>query len=150
MGETSPPKEVGQMDREAILPKGGRAKRGIFSRKCSTPMARCYPGDPIYQGNGKIESDGPTIMGILVKRERWRTARMTFQNQRRALLKKQEGKCGLCKQILYADDLMDTHHMNPRHVRGEHSTGNRILIHRWCHHGHHQRHGYKVAEARAV
>jgi hypothetical protein len=68
MGETSPPKEVGQMDREAILPTGGRAKRGIFSRKCSTPMARCYPGDPIYQGNGKIESDGPTIMGILVEK----------------------------------------------------------------------------------
>jgi hypothetical protein len=25
-----------------------------------------------------------------------------------------------------------------------------VLVHRWCHHAYHQRHGYKVAEARAV
>ena len=99
---------------------------------------------------GKSSPMDPESWAYWSKRERWRTARMTFQNQRRALLKKQEGKCGLCKQTLYADDLMDTHHINPRHVGGEHSTGNRILVHRWCHHGHHQRHGYKVAEARAV
>jgi RNA-directed DNA polymerase len=43
--------------------------------------------------------------------------------------------------------MMDGHHVKPRHKGGGDDTGNLRLLHRWCHHRHHQQVGYKTAEA---
>ena len=42
---------------------------------------------------------------------------------------------------------MDEHHAHPRQRGGEDKTENLRLLHRWCHHKHHQQVGYKAAEA---
>jgi RNA-directed DNA polymerase len=97
--------------------------------------------------SGKSSPMDPELEGYWAQREKRRTARATFQNQRRKMLADQRGKCGLCKQTLYASDLMDNHHMKPRHAGGDNKLGNLMLVHRWCHHAYHQRHGYKVTEA---
>jgi hypothetical protein len=44
-------------------------------------------------------------------------------------------------------EMMDKHHAHPRHRGGGDKTENLHLLHRWCHHKHHQQVGYKAAEA---
>ena len=44
-------------------------------------------------------------------------------------------------------DMTDAHHAKPRHQGGGDEVANLRLLHRWCHHRHHQRAGYKAAEA---
>lgn len=42
---------------------------------------------------------------------------------------------------------IDVHHDRPRQSGGSNQPGNLMAVHRWCHHGHHMRSGYRAAEA---
>ncbi len=65
-----------------------------------------------------------------------------YRKDRLALLQHQGGNCGLCSLPLKVED-MDDHHVTPRSMGGSNRLDNRVLMHRWCHHAHHQRIGYK-------
>lgn len=73
-------------------------------------------------------------------------ARTAFSRIRLALLRQQEGMCGLCRTPLGADDT-DDHHIVHKQAGGSNALSNRMLVHRWCHHAHHQRHGYLATMA---
>jgi RNA-directed DNA polymerase len=81
------------------------------------------------------------------KRKRNLTSRGTYQKQRLTMLKAQNNACGLCKQSFWPNDPINDHHIKPRNRGGSDNLDNRMLVHQWCHHSHHQRHGYKAAEA---
>src|SRR3954447_4448250 len=74
----------------------------------------------------------------------------TYSKRRQELLKVQGYACASCGVPFDPDedmDMMDEHHTHPRHRGGEDKTENLRLLHRWCHHKHHQQVGYKAAEA---
>lgn len=96
---------------------------------------------------GKASPMNPDLKAYWEEREQRRHARMTIQKQRRELLKRQQNTCGLCKVAFYEDDPVDDHHIRPQKAGEDHSLKNRMLVHRWCRHAYHQRHGYKAAEA---
>jgi RNA-directed DNA polymerase len=96
---------------------------------------------------GKASPLNPALKAYWEKREKRHHARMTIQKQRRAILKQQANTCGLCGVRLYVEDPIDEHHIVPRNAGGKEARGNKMRVHRWCHHAHHQRHGYKAAEA---
>ncbi|PVE21001.1 hypothetical protein DC522_29025 [Microvirga sp. KLBC 81] len=43
--------------------------------------------------------------------------------------------------------MMNVHHVQSRHTGGGDEMRNLRLLHRWCHHRHHQQVGYRTAEA---
>jgi RNA-directed DNA polymerase len=70
--------------------------------------------------------------------------------RRLTLLKRQDDRCALCHVCFDPDEdlpLIDAHHDTPRHLGGSDEIDNLQLVHRWCHHGHHMRIGYRAAEA---
>src|SRR4051794_5796838 len=74
----------------------------------------------------------------------------TYSKRRQELLKVQGYACASCGVPFDPDedmDMMDEHHTHPRHRGGGDKTENLRLLHRWCHHKHHQQVGYKAAEA---
>ena len=81
------------------------------------------------------------------KRKHRTVSRNTHQKQRLALLKRQNNACGFCGQTFWPGDPIHEHHEKSRHQGGSDNLDNRMLVHPWCHHAHHQRHGYKAAEA---
>lgn len=92
----------------------------------------------------------PKQRGYWTQRKKWQVARATYQRKRLAMLREQNNTCGLCGVVFWPDDPVDEHHLIPRHQGGDDTLANRQLVHRWCHHAYHQRHGYNAAEARAV
>ena len=84
--------------------------------------------------------------------DRWkrRTLEAAYAKARQGMLVKQDGRCGICRQIVDPDanlQMIDNHHKIPRNDGGDNKLENRILVHRWCHHAHHQKTGYKkIAE----
>ncbi len=96
---------------------------------------------------GKASPMNPDLKAYWEEHEKRRHARMTIQKQRRELLKRQQNSCGLCKVAFYEGDPVDDHHIRPRKAGGDHPLNHRMLVHRWCHHAYHQRHGYEAAEA---
>jgi RNA-directed DNA polymerase len=80
-------------------------------------------------------------------RKRQRVARQTYQKERLAMLRDQGNACGICGITFWPGDPIDEHHRTPKSRGGSDDRSNRVLAHRWCHHAHHQRHGYKAAEA---
>jgi RNA-directed DNA polymerase len=83
-------------------------------------------------------------------RRRERLEARTYSKRRQGLLKKQGYACASCGIPFDPDedmDMMDEHHTHPRHRGGGDKTENLRLLHRWCHHQHHQQVGYKAAEA---
>lgn len=74
----------------------------------------------------------------------------TYSKRRKHLLERQGGACAMCGVPFDADrDLhfIDVHHDRPRQSGGSDQPGNLMAVHRWCHHGHHVRSGYRAAEA---
>lgn len=83
-------------------------------------------------------------------RRRERPEARTYSKRRQELLKAQGYACASCEVPFDPDediDMMDEHHAAPRHRGGGDEIGNLRLLHRWCHHKHHQQVGYKAAEA---
>jgi RNA-directed DNA polymerase len=74
----------------------------------------------------------------------------TYSMRRQQLLRDQEYSCAMCRVPFDPDEdiaEMDEHHEVRRHQGGSDELSNIRLIHRWCHHGHHQRNGYQAVEA---
>src|SRR3954471_21689961 len=83
------------------------------------------------------------------ERRRRRLEARSLSRRRQDLLRTQGYACAACGVPVDPDEdigLMDEHHAKPRHQGGGNETGNLRLLHRWCHHRHHQRVGYKAAE----
>jgi len=83
-------------------------------------------------------------------RRRERLEARTYSKRRQGLLEKQGYACASCGVPFDPDedvDMMDEHHTHPRRWGGGDKTENLRLLHRWCHHQHHQQVGYKAAEA---
>ena len=89
-------------------------------------------------------------------REYWEMRRLrrfaeTLKSPKRlALLKRQDCKCAMCGVGFDPDEdvpLIDEHHIMPRCHGGTDQLNNLRLVHRWCHHAHHTRIGYRAAEA---
>jgi RNA-directed DNA polymerase len=80
-----------------------------------------------------------------------RRMRVTMRSpMRSALLLRQGYQCAMCRVGFDPDEdlpLIDEHHDIPRHHGGSDQIDNLQLVHRWCHHGHHARIGYRAAEA---
>jgi RNA-directed DNA polymerase len=84
------------------------------------------------------------------ERRRKRLEAQSLSKRRRELLRTQGYACAECGVPFDPDEdvgMMDGHHVKPRHKGGGDETGNLRLLHRWCHHRHHQQVGYKTAEA---
>jgi len=96
---------------------------------------------------GKHTPMNPSERDYWEKRKRRTVSRNTHQKQRLALLVRQNNACGLCGQTFWTGDPIDDHHIEPRHQGGSDGLDNRMLVHQWCHHAHHQRYGYRAAEA---
>jgi len=72
----------------------------------------------------------------------------TYSKRRRQLLERQGGACAMCGVQFDPDQdrhFIDVHHDRPRHLDGSDQPGNLRAVHRWCHHGHHTRSGYRAA-----
>ena len=84
-----------------------------------------------------------------LRRQR-RLAETLRSPKRRTLLKRQDCKCAMCGVEFDPDEdipLIDEHHAMPRCHGGTDQLDNLQLVHRWCHHAHHMRIGYRAAEA---
>jgi RNA-directed DNA polymerase len=84
------------------------------------------------------------------ERRRTRLATRSLSKRRQDLLRTQGYACAECGVPFDPDediDIIDEHHAKPRHKGGGNETRNLRLLHRWCHHRHHQRVGYCAAEA---
>lgn len=109
-----------------------------------------YQDTPITRftkGTGKASPLNPNLREYWEERAKRHHARMTIQKRRRVMLRQQANKCGLCQVPLSVGDPIDAHHIMHRNAGGTESVGNTMLVHRWCHHAHHQRRGDKAAEA---
>jgi RNA-directed DNA polymerase len=58
----------------------------------------------------------------------------TISNTTFKLLKKQKGKCALCREEFRHGDTMEIDHIRPLSTGGKKTTGNIQLVHRHCHH----------------
>ena len=109
-------------------------------RRSATPITR------FTKVERKASLLDPKLRTYWLDRKRREVARQIVQKGKLELLRRQEGMCGLCSLPLSAED-MDDHHVTPRHAGGQNTLENRMLVHRWCHHAHHQRVGYKSKKA---
>ncbi|QBY06746.1 group II intron reverse transcriptase/maturase (plasmid) [Deinococcus metallilatus] len=109
-------------------------------RRSATPVTR------FTKVEGKSSPFDPALRNYWQTRQKRRVARQIYQKDRLELLRRQGGECGLCRLPLPAEDI-DDHHVTPRHTGGQNTLDNRMLVHRWCHHAHHQRVGYKGLKA---
>ena len=135
------------------------AKRRHSNKSARWIKRRYFRHDwTFYEGNAQLAHYARTPITRFVKvkgtaspldpdqRVYWRDrqqralARQAFSKSRLALLRQQEGMCGLCRTPLGANDT-DDHHIAQKHAGGSNALSNRMLVHRWCHQAHHQRHG---------
>lgn len=83
-------------------------------------------------------------------RKQRRLAETLRSPERWALLRRQDCKCAMCGVRFDPDEdipFIDEHHIIPRCHGGTDQPDNLQLVHRWCHHAHHTRTGYRAAEA---
>ena len=106
-------------------------------RRARTPVTR------YVKGKGAASPLDPDLRAYWRDRRQRTLARTTFSRSRLALLRQQKGMCGLCRTPLGADDT-DDHHIVQKHAGGANTMSNRMLVHRWRHHAHHQRHRYRA------
>jgi len=109
-------------------------------RRSNTPITR------YVKVRGTSRPAGPEQRDYWRDRRRRNTARQVYKKDRLALLRIQNGQCGLCLVPMGTRD-MDDHHIVPREAGGSNTLENRMLVHRWCHHAHHQRSGYRAQKA---
>ena len=96
---------------------------------------------------GKSSPMHPALKAYGAPREPWRQKTLTIKPQSKSFLPTQDCRCGLGKVPFYDGDPIDDHHITPKHKGGEDRQENRRLVHRWCHHAHHQRHGEQTVGA---
>lgn len=96
---------------------------------------------------GTYSPMNPDLALYWATRKRMHVLRHTFSKKRLEMLGMQGNRCGLCGVAFWPGDPIDEHHRVFRCAGGGEETGNRMLVHRWCHHAHHQRTGYQAAEA---
>lgn len=99
---------------------------------------------------GKRSPLNPDDRGYWELRRKRRLRETLRSPKRSALLRRQDCKCALCGVWFDPDEdipLIDEHHHTPRHQGGSDQLDNLQLVHRWCHHAHHARIGYRAAEA---
>jgi hypothetical protein len=107
-------------------------------------------GIPHAKVQGKRTPLNPDDRGYWELRRRRRLADTPRSPRRLALLRRQDYRCALCGAWFDPDEdipLIDEHHDTPRHRGGTDQLDNLQLVHRWCHHAHHARTGYRAAEA---
>jgi RNA-directed DNA polymerase len=92
---------------------------------------------------GKASPLNPAQKAYWDERRTRQVARETDKRDHLKLLQRQGNTCGICQTPFWNGDPMDEHHIIPRNQGGGDHVENRMLAHRWCHHAHHQRHGYK-------
>jgi len=99
---------------------------------------------------GKRSPLNPDDQAYWEARRRRRLKETMRSAMRSALLRRQDGRCGICGVWFDPDEdipLIDAHHDTPRHRGGPDRMDNLQLVHRWCHHAHHARIGCQAAEA---
>jgi RNA-directed DNA polymerase len=99
---------------------------------------------------GKRSPLNPDDRDYWETRQHRRMAEAMNSPMRSTLLKRQDYRCALCHVRFDPGEdlpLIDAHHDTPRHLGGSDQIDNLQLVHRWCHHGHHMRIGYRAAEA---
>lgn len=96
---------------------------------------------------GKKSPLDPSQRDYWAARRKRVKARETFRKDRLALLTRQDNRCGLCGVPFTEGDSIQDHHIGGRSQEDANRLENRMLVHEWCHHGHHQRVGYKVGKA---
>lgn len=109
-----------------------------------------YSGTPITRYTkvkGKNSPLNPSQREYWVARRKRVKARETFRKDRLALLERQDNRCGQCGVHFIEGDSIQDHHIGGRTQENANRLENRMLVHEWCHHGHHQRFGYKVGKA---
>jgi RNA-directed DNA polymerase len=109
-------------------------------RRSATPVTR------FTKVEGKSSPFDPALRDYWQNRHKRTIARQIHQKDKLELLRRQDSVCGMCRLPLAVED-MDDHHVKPRHAGGQNTLDNRMLVHRWCHHAHHQRVGYKGLKA---
>jgi RNA-directed DNA polymerase len=99
---------------------------------------------------GKRSPLDPDDRAYWMARQHRRLAEAIRSPMHTALLERQDDRCALCHVRFDPEEdlpLIDTHHDTPRHRGGSDQIDNLRLVHRWCHHRHHGRTGYRAAEA---
>lgn len=102
---------------------------------------------------GKRSPMDPDDRAYWEAKKRAKMAEQTTSWTRFYKLREQDGRCAMCGITFDPDedvDQIDAHHDRPRHGGGSDDPSNLRLVHRWCHHGHHMRNGYRAVEAQAV
>jgi RNA-directed DNA polymerase len=126
-------------------------RQGVFAKEKAQML--WYQDTPITRGpkvRGKSSPMHPARTASWAQRAQWRLKVLTITPQRQSRLHAQDCRCGLCKGPFYHGDPIDDHHIKPKHQGGDERQENRRLVHRWCHHAHHQRPGDNAAGACAV
>ena len=99
---------------------------------------------------GKHSPLNPDDRAYWEARQQRRLSEAMRSPMRSALLTRQDFRCAMCRVGFDPDEdlpLIDEHHDIPRHCGGSDQIDNLKLVHRWCHHAHHARIGYRAAEA---
>ncbi len=99
---------------------------------------------------GKRSPLNPGDQGYWALRRCRRLTETLRSPKRSGLLGRQDYKCAMCGVGFDPDEdipLIDEHHAIPRCHGGTDQLDNLQLVHRWCHHAHHARIGYRAAEA---
>jgi RNA-directed DNA polymerase len=97
--------------------------------------------------SGRSSPYDPKLRAYWQERTKRHIARQTYSQVRLEMLRRYGYRCGLCRMPFRTDDPIDEDHIVPRHAEGSEELENKRPVHRWCHHQHHQRHGYKVLKA---
>ena len=117
-------------------------RQGVFAEaKAQMLWYQDIPITRYPKVRGKSSPMNPVLKAYGAQREQWRQKTLTIKQQRKSLLQTQDCRCGLCKGPFYTGDPIDDHHLTPTHEGGDDRQENRMLVHRWCQHAHHQRHG---------
>jgi RNA-directed DNA polymerase len=113
-----------------------REGRYTIKRHQTTPIIRHV------KVKAKASPMNPELKDYWSQRRIKQLAQKTYWYQHAELLRRQQGNCGLCGVTLNREDPIDDHHILPRQQGGSNQLNNRMLVHIWCHHAYHQRHGY--------
>ena len=117
-------------------------RQGVFAQaKGQIPVVSRHPHHQIPQGPREVVSDEPGPEGILGT-----TGTMAPEDpDHQTAEKKPPASPKLSVWVVQGAFLpwrsIDDHHITPKHEGGDSRQENRRLVHRWCHHAHHQRHG---------
>ena len=103
-----------------------------------------------FKVHGRMTPMNPDEVEHWRKRRKEQLIEATHSQGRKHLLKRQDGACALCRVQFHGEQdirFIDAHHDRPRRAGGTDDPGNLMAVHRWCHHAHHMRNGYRAVVA---